>query len=307
MANARAQAGRTSAQSLAALVIAPDSGLPNAAEETQRIVNLLRPQILLGNVTASDVLDTMAGGTFDVVWFLGHSGPEGLELSDGILPPERLTQILRQSPPQLVVLNSCSSFYIANQIHDYLQCAVISTVMDVPDIEAYTTGAALAYALAEGKDITAAYEASKPPNNRKYVLINGNVMLNGRNEIDDVKRLLAQTSGEVHGEVAGMAREMAKMQRALDMLVKRVDDIGTEQQRVRTELAGQPDRYAATLTRKRALSWGSGFALFLLAHAILEFREVLDVPMWVALGFSLFVAAVSFWLFVYGIGFRLDR
>lgn len=306
MTKRAAQTGRTSAQ-VSVLLVAPESGLPNAPEETQRIINLLRPQVLLGNVSANDVLDAIAGDTYDVVWFLGHSGADGLELSDGTLPPERLTQILRQSPPRLVVLNSCSSFYSANQIHDYLQCAVVCTVMDVPDVEAFTTGAALAGALAEGLDIAAAYERSKPPNNRKYTLINGNVLLNGRTELDDVKRLLAQTSTEVHGEIAGMSREMAKMQRTLDALVQRTGEIGTEQQRVRTELAGQPDRFAATLTRKRAGAWAGGFALFLLAHAILEFREVLDVPVWVAVGMSLFVAAVSFWLFVYGIGFRLDR
>jgi hypothetical protein len=53
--------------------------------------------------------------------------------------------------------------------------------------------------------------------------------------------------------------------------------------------------------------WTVGFALFLAAYAILEFRDTLDVPMWVAIAFSLFVAVVAGWMFVWGIGFRLDR
>jgi len=86
-----------------------------------------------------------------------------------------------------------------------------------------------------------------------------------------------------------------------------VAGVKEEQTRVRTELGTQPDRFAATLTRARAGAWAGGFALFLLAYAVLEFRDAIGVPAWVAVGMSLFVAAVSFWLFVYGLGFRLDR
>ncbi len=306
MANRKAQTGRTSAQ-VSALLVAPESGLPNAPEETQRIINLLRPQILLGSVTVSDVLDAVQAAQFDVVWFLGHSGPQGIQLTDGVLSPAHLTQILRQSPPGLVVLNSCSSLYIAMQIHDDLKAAVICTVLDVPDLDAYVTGAALAGALAQGLDPTEAYQRSRPASNRQYVMLNGSVRLNGVNELDDVQRAIMATASDLQREMSGILREVVQTARTVEAIKADVAAMKNEQQRVRTELAGQPDRFAATLTRRRAGAWAGGFALFLLAHAILEFREVLDVPVWVAVGMSLFVAAVSFWLFVYGIGFRLDR
>lgn len=282
------------------LLIAPDSGLQHAADETQRIINALRPEVLLGEVTTTDVLDRIQAGTFDIVWFLGHSGPDGLQLSNGILSAAHLAQILRQCTPRLVVLNSCSSFAVANQLHDTLHCAIVCTVVDVADLDAYITGAALAHALAQGLDIAAAYAASRPPSNRVYVLLNGSLSLNGTDELDDLKRLVTRTAADLHGEIAGMARTTAAMQQQLEAIQQ-------EQERVRAELTQQPERFAAALTRKRAAVWTVGFALFLAAYAILEFRDTLDVPMWVAIGFSLFVAAVAGWMFVWGIGFRLDR
>jgi hypothetical protein len=186
------------------------------------------------------------------------------------------------------------------QVHDDLQTAVICTVLDVPDIDAYVTGAALAGALAQGLDFTDAYNRSRPASNRQYVMLNGSVRLNGVNELDDVHRLIMATASDLQREMSGMLREVEAIRRD-------VADMRTEQQRVRVELAGQPDRYAATLTRGRALSWGAGFILFMLSYGIIEFREMFSIPVWVALLFSAFVAFVAAWLFVYGIGFRLDR
>jgi len=300
VANKTSGARANNAPRYTVLIIAPSADLPNADAETQRIINTLHPEVLLGRVTVSDVLDCVQSSTFDIIWFLGHSSTDGLELSDGILSPSHLAQILRQSPPSLVVLNSCSSLHTAMRVHDDVQAAVICTVLDVPDVDAYITGASLANVLAQGLDINQAYQVSRPSANRQYILLNGTVRLNGANELDDLKRLVTRTAADLHAEIAGMARATAAMQRQLEAIQQ-------EQARVRAELTTQPDKYAATLTRRRAGAWAGGFALFLLAYAILEFREVLDVPIWVALGMSLFVAAVSFWLFVYGIGFRIDR
>jgi len=292
---------------MATLLIAPHSDLPNADAEQQRIINLLRPQVLLGDVAISGVLDCVQSSQFDVVWFLGHSGVDGLQLSDGILSPAHLAQILRQNPPQLVVLNSCSSIHVAMQIHDDLRTAVVCTVIDVPDLDAYVTGAALAAALAQGLDVTEAYQRSQPSTNRQYVLLNGSVRLNGQSELDDVHRLIMATASDMQREMSGLLREVVQTARTVEALRRDVAEVKEEQTRVRTELRTQPDRFAATLTRARAGAWAGGFALFLLAHAVLEFRDALGVPAWVAVGMSLFVAAVSFWLFVYGLGFRLDR
>ena len=283
-----------------AILICPTTDLPNADAETQRIINALHPEVLLGTVTVSDVLDAVQLRQYDIVWFLGHSGADGLQLSDGILSPAHLAQILRQSPPSLVVLNSCSSLHTAMRVHDDVQAAVICTVLDVPDVDAYITGASLANALAQGLDVSQAYQVSRPSANRQYVLLNGNVRLNGANELDDLKRLVARTAADLHGEIAGMARTTAEMQRQLAAIQQ-------EQARVRAELQAQPDRYAATLTRGRALAFAFGLALMGATFGILEFRDTIDVSPIAAVLFATFVMAVAGWLLLYGVGFRWDK
>ena len=131
-------------------------------------------------------------------------------------------------------------------------------------------------------------------------LLNGNVRLNGANELDDLKRLVARTAADLHGEIAGMARTTAEMQRQLAAIQQ-------EQARVRAELQAQPDRYAATLTRVRALAFAFGLALMGATFGILEFRDTIDVSPIAAVLFATFVMAVAGWLLLYGVGFRWDK
>jgi hypothetical protein len=305
----RAAAGRNAAQQqqLAVLLIAPASDLPNADAEQQRIINTLHPQCILGTVTTSDVLDAIQRDTFDVVWFLGHSGPAGLQLSDGVMPAERLTQILRQSPPRLVVLNSCSNFYTANQIHDYLQCAVIGTVLDAPDLDAFVTGAILANALAQGMDIVQAWQASRPPNNRVYVLLNGAIHLNGENDTDDTNRLILRTNADLHTEIAGVTRGMATQERTIQEMRREMAGVRAEQVRVREEVATASERYQPRSTGARAAAWLLGALLMIAAAGLIDFRDTLGVPTAAATLMAAFVSLVALWLAVWGLGFRLDK
>jgi hypothetical protein len=291
----RAAAGRNAAQQQqrSVLLIAPDSDLDNADAEQQRIINALHPQVLIGTVTMSDVLDSVQADTFDVVWFLGHSGPAGIELSDGVLSPSHLVQILRQSPPRLVVLNSCSSYFIANQLHDDLQCSIICTLLPVPDLDAYITGAMLAHALARGLDFWEAYRASKPSENRYYMLLNGKANLNGDTEVDDLRRIVTVTATETHAEIAGMRRDMA--------------GVRAEQVRVREEVATASERYQPRSTGARAAAWLLGALLMIAAAALIDFRVALGVPTAAATLMAAFISLVALWLAVWGLGFRLDR
>ena len=288
-----AQTGRTSAQGVSVLLVAPDSDLPKATDEAQRIINLLHPQVVIGDVTVSDVLEAVQGGAFDVVWFLGHSSADGLQLSDGVLSAPHFTQILRQSPPALVVLNSCSSLHIALQVHDDLQAAVIATVLDVPDMDAYLTGAALAGALSQGLNIADAYQRSRPHANRQYVLLNGNLRLNGETELEDLKRLVARMSTDTHGEIAGMVREQAAMRREMLAMRQDVAQMGT--------------RYAPILTRARALGMVAGFVLCAVAYGVVELRDTFHTHPLITAGFAGFVVLVAAWLLLWGGGYRLDK
>jgi hypothetical protein len=306
---AKRATGRTSPQ-YRALLIAPESHLPNADAETQRVINALRPECLLGEVNTHDVLDCLQRNEFEIVWFLGHSNSEGLKLSDGILSPAHLTQMLRACAPQLVVLNSCSSLHTAIQVHDDLQCATICTVLDVPDLDAFVTGAALASALAQGLDIATAYQTSRPASNRQYVLLNGSVRLNGSNELDDMHRLILpilRTTSDIQQELAGTAREITALRSDVAGMKTEMAAVRSEQERVRSEVAASGTRYQPRSDRLRALSWAGGFVLFVAAYTILEFRTAIGAPPLLALSFAGFVALVSFALFVWGIGLRWER
>jgi hypothetical protein len=292
----RAAAGRNAAQQqqqYKCLVISPRTDLENADAEIQRVINALHPQVLIGTVTMSDVLDSVQADTFDVVWFLGHSGPAGIELSDGVLSPSHLVQILWQSSPRLVVLNSCSSYFIANQLHDDLQCSIICTLLPVPDLDAYITGAVLANALARGLDFWEAYRASKPSENRYYMLLNGKANLNGDTEVDDLRRIVTVTATETHAEIAGMRRDMAGVRQ--------------EQVRVREELEAGHERYQPRSTGARAAAWLLGALLMIAAAGLIDFRDALGVPTVAAVLMAAFISLVALWLAVWGLGFRLDK
>jgi hypothetical protein len=305
----RAAAGRTAAQQqYKVLLIAPDSGLENADAEVQRVINALHPEVLIGTVTTTNVLDCVqSNDPFDVVWFLGHSGPSGIQLSDGILSPTHLTQILRPVPPALVVLNSCSSYFIANQLHDDIRCAVICTLISIPDIDAYITGASLARALAQGMDIPDAYAASKPSDSRTYMLLNGNVRLNGQDALDDLRRLVTSTSSDIHQEIGGMTREVATAQRSIQEMRRDMAGVRAEQVRVREELEAGHERYQPRSTGAKAAAWLLGALLMIAAAGLIDFRDALGVPTVAAVLMAAFISLVALWLAVWGLGFRLDK
>lgn len=144
------------------LVIAPDFGLPAAADEVRAISLALHPVILSGSVVRRDVLDALRSHNWDIIWFVTHGNERGIQLSDGDLPTSDLTAIVRSSGAWLVVLNTCSSRLIGLELHYELGVSVITTVGVVDDLAAYQAGALLAQALAETHDVAAAYEASRP-------------------------------------------------------------------------------------------------------------------------------------------------
>lgn len=285
------------APQLKTLLIAPKSDLEFVDNEVQRVANALHPRLLFGQVTIEHVLDALSQGTYDVVWFACHGAADGVILSDGALDTPTIIQLLRPAPPRVVVMNSCSSVQAATQIHDELGTAVICTVVGVPDREAYVTGAQLAHALGQGMGVAEAYQASRPGRNRQYVLLNSSIILNGDDRFDDVNRLMLDVSRQLHAEIAGLRHEMNEQRRALHAMQEHMTN-GLNQIR--------RDSHKA-LTRPRLLAWVLGFVIFVFAYGILEFRESLQTPVWVALFFSVLFLAVSGVAFVVGLGFRLDR
>jgi hypothetical protein len=180
------------------LIVAPKSNLSFANSEVQRIANAGFPSVklLIDNVTIREVMDALSD-PFDAIWFISHGDSDGIELEDGTLTSSLLIQCLRQTSPKLIVLNTCSSLRVGIRLYESLRCAVVSTIIEIPDLTAFVTSAKFAQSLARGADITTAYNDARPDANREYILMNGTIQFNAKTGQDDTHRLLIRLFSQV--------------------------------------------------------------------------------------------------------------
>jgi hypothetical protein len=171
------------------LVIAPPTDLEYQQAEVQNIINYLKADVLIDDVDTRSVMDALSKG-YKYVFIVAHGSSEGIQLEDGLLTTSTLIQLLRQNPPALLAINTCSSISIAVMVHEEIRTSTVGTIIDVPDREAYVTLSKLAKALGAGKDIATAYQVSKPSPNRTYVLLNGTMQMGGGNQSEDNARML---------------------------------------------------------------------------------------------------------------------
>jgi hypothetical protein len=209
------------------LLVAPTQpDLPNVLDEVQDIVNSgLSVHPLLGQVRHVDVLREITLGKYDVLWLATHGNTEGVLLSDGLLPASLLTSLTR-GRVRVVILNTCSSVQAAQMIQNETRATVICTVADVPDREAYQTGALLARALADTGRIDIAYERSRPGGNRTYLLL----AAQGEKMSPDDTGLT-----RLSDDVKDMASELHELRVVVALLKQRIEQI---EKQMLTILAG---------------------------------------------------------------------
>ena len=156
------------------LVVSPEFGLQEAANEVRQVSMALHAVILNGTVTRKDLVDTLGSlgeaKKWDVIWFATHGDSKGLKLSDSMINIADLTAIVRNSGAYLVVLNSCSSRYVGLELHYELGVDVITTETDASDISAFQTGTFLARHLANGLSVSDAFDRSRPGQQSMYYL-----------------------------------------------------------------------------------------------------------------------------------------
>jgi len=122
------------------LLVAPQSNLLLVQAEIQDVLRSgLAVTPLIGDVTSTQLLREIKSGDFDVLWFATHGGEYdrttgrfvrdlklieplprietdyGVQLSDGMLSMSELTALVRERF-RLVVLNTCDSYQIAQQL-----------------------------------------------------------------------------------------------------------------------------------------------------------------------------------------------
>lgn len=151
---------------ISVLLIAPYTpDLPGAAEEVYSIERTpgLAVRRLPPDVRRRDIIQALQAGGFAVLWIAAHGSEAGIELGNGDrLALEDLVPYVRSAGITGVVLNSCSSAEIAEDLHDATGADVVCTVLDVADTVAYQTAALFAGHLARTGDFRAAYDLSKP-------------------------------------------------------------------------------------------------------------------------------------------------
>lgn len=150
------------------LLVAPRTTLLYADAEIESILRSGNPVTpMIGNVTVSRFLFEVLASKYDVLWLCTHGTKDGILFSDGLLTASELTPLVRNRF-SLVVLNTCDSIDVAQMIQNETESSVIATIREVPDREAFQTGALFARALSI-QTVTAAYTDARPGNNRTYV------------------------------------------------------------------------------------------------------------------------------------------
>lgn len=140
-------------------------------DEVMEIANQLDAEILTGKrCTILGLLDKLKE-PFDILWVLSHGVEEGWFLNDGLVSASETTSLVRSSGIFLTVLNSCSSYMVADKAAQELGTAFICTLTEVPDRQAFLTGALFARHISEGLDYVSAWTLAKPGQVHPYILI----------------------------------------------------------------------------------------------------------------------------------------
>lgn len=156
------------------LLIAPRTDLLMVDAEVQNIMDTdgLNVRLRMGEIRTVDVVRYIRESDADILWFATHGSKDGVMLSDGMLSPSMLAQLVR-GRFAAVVLNTCESVQVAMMLQNETDAEIIATVIQVPDNEAFATGTLLADWLGRTGDLETAYNASRPGSNRTYLRLAG--------------------------------------------------------------------------------------------------------------------------------------
>lgn len=124
------------------LIVAPSLGGVDAVGEVRRISQYHDVVTLYGTVTADDVYRAVQEKPFDALHFATHGGPDGVQLSDGILDAETIAQFLRLRESKGLFLSSCDTGKIAAYAVQHGAVWAISSEVELPDADAWKLAAA---------------------------------------------------------------------------------------------------------------------------------------------------------------------
>ena len=207
------------------LMIAPTrADLPNVAAEAAAVVNAHGGILLQGEVLERDLRDAASQGGFDGVWFATHSTGGEVLLSSEALGESPLIAYVAASGASWVFFNSCTSILLAQRVVDQTAADVICTIAEAPDSLAMRTGVVFARQLAVLGNVRAAYERSRPGDNRTYVYLRGRGLMNGTVTAGGSDRLL-QLMDQLQRDVSAMAGDLKVLKMQQDSVEQRLTRI----------------------------------------------------------------------------------
>lgn len=154
------------------LLVAPHmKDLEGATQEVYAIERTpgLVVERLPPDVRRHELVRALHNQRYDVLWFATHGDADGVLLGDDhLLTSDDLIGMVRVAGLAGVVLNSCNSERIAEQLHDETGVDVVCTVTDTPDLSAFQAGALFAQHLGKTGNFRAAFNAAKPGGVEKF-------------------------------------------------------------------------------------------------------------------------------------------
>ena len=212
------------------LLVAPRTDLLLVDEEVQDILSSgLEVTPMLGTVTQAELTRALRTDPYDVLWLATHGSNAGVVLSDGPLSASALAALVRDRITT-VVLNSCESLMVAQQIQNETAAEVVATVTPVPDADAYRTGSLFADWLGRTGDVAVAFQRSRPGGNRIYVHLantgrsvveNKGAQAGGLSgKVDRIERIL---DGDEDLGIRGMREELHGLRDDMNVLLRRTE------------------------------------------------------------------------------------
>lgn len=163
------------------LLIVPDLGLELSPEIDTFYPYGYNVLPIQGDVTRERIMQNIQKHEFDIIHYAGHSGAQGVRLSDGkdghpvILDAPTLVQLARAVKAKLVFINGCQSIEVGQFLIDEHIPYVICTMADIDNVMARETAQLFYASLAETNDIRTAFDLSKPPVKGRYVILNNGI------------------------------------------------------------------------------------------------------------------------------------
>ena len=186
-----------------------------SAQEVEAVVNSgLSVKLLQSNVSQRDLVSELSTpGRYDIIWFATHGDANGILLTNEVLSPSAVISLIRGSGARLVFLNTCSSVSTASAIQNEASVDVICTITDVPDVEAYRTGAQFAAKLFQTNEFRKSYELSKPGRNSTYIYLSAaGPTQNGKSDYEQLRKTVDEL------ESAARTRDKSTVHSKIDEL-----------------------------------------------------------------------------------------